>query len=196
MEKKKKAQIVFPGEIVGVEEEALPGKGTTVDEHKLRVTLLGKDIGKRHYRYSLSELHNDPNEIKKDKILIGIIQYVRRKRAEVLIKSHDGKKIQPQLAYLTISHIRKAYVKNIDENIAQGDIIRCKLLPRRSGKYVNVQTSDNGLGAIISYCTQCRGILTINEKKKDMLDCSICGTQEKRRIAKEHYNMPMKIVQA
>lgn len=185
MDKKK---IVVPGDILGTEEEYLPGPGTISQDGKIYATLIGEVKDEKRTLSVLQKGKLTPFDV--GTVVIGCIENIVEPIALVRLKPGSIDEDQrvgdnPDYAVLHASMIKKGYVRNVRDEYKIGDIIRAKIVDIRNGE-MRLSTEGDEMGAIKAFCAKCRHPM---EKTKDaLLRCESCGAKDNRKIAKDYRN--------
>ncbi|MEM0378092.1 MAG: exosome complex RNA-binding protein Csl4 [Thermosphaera sp.] len=172
------AKVVLPGEVLGVEEEALPLQGVYVDRHgylrsliigtafmdKLRKTILVRPINKRELG------------LKPGMVVEAIVTSLSDDIAILNIYNANGMPVDFS-GILHITQISSEYVRSMWDVLRPGDIIKARVI--NSNVPYQVTIKDPGLGVIMARCTNCGEVLY---KVGEKLKCLSCKSEESRRI--------------
>jgi exosome complex component CSL4 len=178
-------KFVVPGDLIGTEEEYLPGSGTHVEGEKFYSALSGevKDTARTlsvAQKRSLSAIGIGT-------VIIGSIENIVEPIALIRVKSgsnidDDRLGDNPDYSVLHASMIKKGYVKNVRDEYKIGDIIRAKIVDIRNGE-MRLSTDGENLGAIKAFCAKCRHAMKI---AAGGLECESCGAKDNRKIASDY----------
>ena len=180
-----KGCFVLPGEFVGSTEEFKPGNGTVVSAGNVYSTATGNVIIDRKARIvSVKPNTLTPNILKVGDIVYGKIIEVRESGAAVEIAGIEGKEdreiVNSRLGDIHVSSVRDSYVKRLSDEFRPSDIIRAKVLDTDR---MRLTTSEDSLGVVKAYCSNCRGEIVLEGKK---LKCPKCNMTEIRKISTEY----------
>jgi len=180
-----KGCFVLPGEFVGSTEEFKPGNGTVVSAGNVYSTATGNVIIDRKARIvSVKSNTLIPNILKVGDIVYGKIIDVRESGAAVEIAGIEGKEdreiVNSRLGDIHVSNVRDSYVKRLSDVFRPSDIIRAKVLDTDR---MRLTTSEDSLGVVKAYCSNCRGEIVLEGKK---LKCPDCNMTEIRKISTEY----------
>jgi exosome complex component CSL4 len=180
-----KGSFVLPGELVGSTEEFKPGNGTAVSAGDIYSTATGNVIIDRKARIvSVKPNTLIPNILKVGDIVYGRITDIRESGASVEVAGIEGKAdreiVNLRLGDIHVSNIRDSYVKRLDDEFRPSDIIRAKVIDTER---MRLTTSEDSLGVVKAYCSNCRGELVLEGKK---LKCPVCNMTETRKISTEY----------
>lgn len=176
-------KFVVPGDVIGTEEEYLPGEGTFVDGERVYSTLCG-EVGDAARK--LAVLQKRPlRQLGIGTVIIGRVENVVEPIALVSIQAGVGEhryEETDEYAVLHASMIRKGFVKNVRDEYKIGDIIRAKIVDERNGE-MRLSTDADSLGAIKAFCAKCRHPLAT---ESGLLSCESCGTKDNRKLASDY----------
>ncbi len=180
-----KGCFVLPGELVGSTEEFKPGNGTAVYAGNVYSTAIGNVIIDRKARIvSVKPNTLTPNILKVGDIVYGKIIDVRESGAAVEIAGIEGKEdreiVNSRLGDIHVSNVRGSYVKRLSDEFRPSDIIRAKVL---DAERMRLTTSEDSLGVVKAYCSNCRGEVVLEGKK---LKCPDCNMTEIRKISTKY----------
>jgi exosome complex component CSL4 len=180
-----KGSFVLPGERVGSTEEFKPGNGTVVSAGDIYSTATGNVIIDRKARIvSVKPNTLIPNILKVGDIVYGRITDIRESGASVEVAGIEGKAdreiVNLRLGDIHVSNIRDSYVKRLDDEFRPFDLIRAKVIDTER---MRLTTSEDSLGVVKAYCSNCRGEFVLEGKK---LKCPVCNMTETRKISTEY----------
>ncbi|MCH8908143.1 MAG: exosome complex RNA-binding protein Csl4 [Candidatus Heimdallarchaeota archaeon] len=174
--------IVFPSEKLGIEEEFLPGSGTFVENHEVKVSVFGKkNIEREKYRATVYSLPRGSVVPKYRQVVIGEVIKVSKSSVKMNIRYINNRVIEP--AYSAIMHISDAsrdFIKDIDKSFSAGDIIRASIVDAKTIP-LQLSTKKNDEGVIYTRCDICGEEVT--KIKRDLLQCSNCEHTQSRKTA-------------
>ncbi|KAA0003439.1 MAG: RNA-binding protein [Thermoplasmata archaeon] len=177
--------LVFPGDIIATSEELFPGYGTKDVGGNIICTMLGNFfINKKRTAAEIKPLTSVPAVLNKGDTLICEVRKITDKMVlvDVLhIAGTDREMAGDRDAAIRVSDIAAGYVVSAKDEYRIGDIIRARVMQAKPA--LRLTTEGPHLGAIKSFCTQCRVPLI---KKNSTLECPRCGRVEKRKIASDY----------
>lgn len=172
----------FPGEIIGVEEEFLPGFGVYVDENGfLRSQLVGRiqyDLVKRNI--SIKHVRNKPVLPKQGDVVEGTVSSVSDDIVFIDIYGVNETYYRVPI-FSGIIHVSQAssqYIGSMYDAYRLGEVVKARVL-NNSNPY-QLTTKDPNLGVIIAFCSKCGSTLY---RDNERLVCSNCGNIESRKIS-------------
>lgn len=174
--------IAVPGDILGTEEEFLPGEGTYTDkEGNIRALNAGiVEISKDRKISVFSD--REPEKLKPGDVVYGRVEEMFDSVAFLTIEhpnSSSIERIDRMSAVIPISEIKEGFVKSIRDAIHVGDIIVGavkEVTPLR----IVVTLKPKGMGVVMAYCSYDRKPMLLKGRS---LICSKCGQKEERLIA-------------
>lgn len=174
--------FVFPGKVLGVEEEFGSGEGTYSEGGVVYALNAGNvEIGRD--RVVRVRAQTVPETIKVRSVVLGRVEDIIEPISLVKIEPlSDAGRRQAPLAYfavLHISRIKMGYVKSIRDEVRIGDIIKARVEEIRRGE-VYLSTKENGMGVVKAFCSLCRAPLELSSGE---LLCRSCGSKERRKLA-------------
>ena len=180
-----KKNIVFPGDKLSTSEELLAGDGTYDDEGIIRAARIGEyQVNTKAHAATVKPITSTPVLLNKNDIVLAEVRSVRSSMviADVIHVLGKNRSISGDTnGTLHISEISTSYVKDPESVFTLGDIFRAKIIQVIPS--VQLTTKGANLGVIKAFCTECRNPL---EKKKDALECTVCGHREKRKMAQDY----------
>jgi exosome complex component CSL4 len=184
-EELEKGGFVLPGELVGTTEEFRSGEGTNVSAGDIYSTATGNVIIDRKARVvSVRPSTLTPNILKVGDIVYGKITDVRESGAMVEVAGIEGKEdreiVNVRSGDIHVSNVRDSYVKILSDEFRPFDIIRARVI---DAERMRLTTTEDSLGVVKAYCSNCRGELVLEGKK---LKCPVCNMTETRKISTEY----------
>ena len=181
-------RLVLPGDVLGANEEYLPGEGTYEEDGMIlasRVGLLCLDDDERVARVlGLKE----PALPKVGDVVIGSVKDVGGKVAKIDISSLEnrnrGMPTNNQGA-LHISKMSEDFIDNPRKVFRPTDIVRARIVQIEPS--IQLSTGEPELGVLKAYCGRCRLPL---KRKGSELYCQDCERTEHRKMS-EHYGQPI-----
>lgn len=175
-------QITVPGDILGTEEEFIPGHGTYTDKEgnirALNAGIVSIDDQRRISVFS----EREPKKLKVGDVVYGRVEEMFESVAFLTIErlqSQDSDKVHRDSAVIPVSEIKEGYVKSIRDEIHVGDIVIGavkEITPLR----VVVTLKPKGMGVVMAYCSYDRKPMVLKGRS---LVCSECGQKESRHLA-------------
>ncbi|MCX8202529.1 MAG: exosome complex RNA-binding protein Csl4 [Candidatus Micrarchaeota archaeon] len=185
MEKNNGAHIAVPGEILGTEEEFMPGSGTYTDkEGNIRAMNAGIVIIDEQRMISVVS-DRQPEKLKSGDVVYGRVEEMFESVAFLTIEhpnSADTERVDRMSAVIPVSEIKEGYVKSIRDELRVGDIVIGavkEITPLR----VVVSLKPKGMGVVMAYCSYDRKPMVL---KGRTLVCSQCNQKEERHIAENY----------
>jgi len=180
-----KGGFVLPGELVGTTEEFKPGSGTAVIGGDIYSTATGNVLIDRKARVvSVKPNTLTPNILKVGDIVYGRITDVRESGAMVEVAGIEGKEnreiVGSRPGDIHVSNVRDSYVKRLSDEFRPSDLVRARVI---EVDRMRLTTSEDSLGVVKAYCSNCRGELVLEGKK---LKCPVCNMTETRKISTEY----------
>jgi len=180
-----KGGFVLPGELVGTTEEFKSGAGTAVIGGDIYSTATGNVFIDRKARVvSVKPNTLTPNILKVGDIVYGRITDVRESGAMVEVAGIEGKEnreiVGSRPGDIHVSNVRDSYVKRLSDEFRPSDIVRARVI---DVDRMRLTTSEDSLGVVKAYCSNCRGDLVLEGKK---LKCPVCNMTETRKISTEY----------
>ena len=172
-------KLVLPGEIVGVEEEAIPVNGIYVDKRGyLRASIIGtlqldrfkKTINIRPVNKRILQA------VRQGSIVEGIVINQTDEIALVRIYRVDENRVVA-IGILHISQLASEYVQDIYSYIKPSDIIKARVLNNIPPYVLSIKEPSTGV--IAAQCSNCGSRLYTT--LQGTLVCKNCGNQEKRK---------------
>ena len=178
-----KDEILFPSDVIGVEEEFLPAKNSTfVEDHKIKAAIPGKlFIDTKYYRAKVFPLNKASSVPTRYDIVIGQVIKVSKSSLRISIGYLNNKPVNPtRSAIMHISDAASEYINDLDDSYKAGDIIRAKIIDAKTVP-LQLACKDSNTGVIYANCDKCGSELT--KLKRNLLECSACGKKQSRITA-------------
>ncbi len=177
-----KDKFVIPGSKIGVIEEFNAGQGAYEIDGVIYSQLIGNARTDKKYRTVTIRPKNTPIYPMEGQEIIGVVEVVQEKLAVInIIKIGNSVLSKPFTAFLHISAASPRYAKNMREICKPMDKIKAKIISI-SGGIIRLMTSDNNLGVLKTYCSNCGYSLS---PKRTVLKCERCKNIEKRKLARD-----------
>jgi len=178
MDKKK---LVLPGDYISSAEEAEAGQNTYMDEDNIFSATMGESsveggtasvkvrqenlvtpyVGMQVYALIIKTSLNKA---------IGVCMPVKEAEGEIRSIEFEG--------VLSVTEIRKGYVKDIRDEVKIGDIIKAKINKiSPTGIELTIIWPEYGLVSV--FCPRCRTKMDLKDR---LFICGQCGWKEKRKI--------------
>ncbi|MEM4488187.1 MAG: exosome complex RNA-binding protein Csl4 [Desulfurococcaceae archaeon] len=172
--------FVVPGDIIGVEEEAIPLHGVYVDRAGfIRALTAGVAVVDKYRKTAYVKPFNRRELLLRHNSLVeGVVVSVSEDNALVRIYSSGGSKVDA-IGLLHISQISNEYVPDIYGFIRPSDVLKARLL-NSTPPYI-LSTKEPSAGVIFASCSSCGYPLYLS--KQGILVCRNCGNHEKRKLA-------------
>lgn len=181
----KDGDFILPGVEIATVEEFIAGKGTHVEGHTIRSSILGtvRFDPKRHTCWIESTVVTSPIP-KADDLALAQVGNISRQMATLNIFMIGEDRVLPTYtALMHISQVTRSYLNTMDEALRPGDVVRCKIVDAKTIP-LQVETVGTRLGVVYSNCEQC-GAHT-HKKSRDLLVCPVCGTLNRRATAVDY----------
>jgi exosome complex component CSL4 len=184
MTEESKDRLVLPGDLLGMAEEYVPGRGTYEHNGQVFAALMG------HARYdtqsrtvSVRAVHEIPH-LEEGEVVYARVEEIKSAMLVcTVLSSARTERAVPGFPEGTV-HISKAkesYVENLNQEFAVGDLIKARVL--QGYPTVKLSTQGPDLGVVSARCNECHGLL--NVAGTDLV-CGRCGHREHRKISSEY----------
>jgi exosome complex component CSL4 len=182
--------FVVPGERIAVIEEFNPSLGTFEENGNIRSEIAGFVVVDSVSRtISVLRRGNRPKIPRRGAIIIGQISTAESKFANInIFKVGNDLVEKPFEGLLHITRIGRGYVKQLEDVIKSGDLIKGRVVSNKNG-VCQVATIGDIFGVIQAYCSSCGTRLTLVGRGR--LVCPNCGKTETRKTA-EDYGLPQR----
>lgn len=181
---------VAPGDVVGVEEEFLPGQGIYLDGARglLRAKHLGRvrvDAGGKVVYLKPLRLPQVPL---RGSIVMGIISQLRSDLAFIdilgLVEVSHGLRWKAELSGtlsggLSISQVSDDYVRSMEDAFNLGDVVLAKTL--NSMNPYHLTTKPPYCGVVYARCSRCGSLMRPASQRS--MKCGLCGKVEPRKVS-------------
>jgi exosome complex component CSL4 len=179
-------QVVYPGDVVGVAEEFVPGRGTFEENGDVVAATMGHLVlDTDAFEARVEPFPPQPASLRPGDIVLGIVQATRSSMAivEVVHKAD-----QPDRAVagdtngtLHVSKASEQYVESMESVFRVRDIVRAKVLEVEPA--IQLTTKGPHLGTLKSYCPRCG---TPMARKGRGLTCPECEWKETGKLADDY----------
>ena len=184
------SEVVAPGDVVGKEEEYLPGENVYVDDYgNLRAQVLGVVIrDNKEHVISVKPLKNSGVLLKLNDVVYGkVVAIPNDKVVVVKILSVENNGNRVPLKSNTTGLIPLSQLPNsrgsISDIVGIGDIIKARVISR--GPPYTLTLKDAQLGVVYAICPRCGHALTW--KGGELLRCPNCGIVVRRKVSLYEY---------
>ncbi len=183
--------FVIPGDVLGVEEEFMPGENAYVDAGIVYSSATGKvQFDPKSRRVSVFPTSRLPPVPLRGDTVLGKISFMRGQFAHMEIVAIEGEKNReipsaPEGA-IHISQTRRGYVRDLSNQFQIGDIVRARVVnPQRSP--IILSTVGDELGVVLSKCPNCHSPMVVRDKK---LYCETCDIYANRKLSTMYGTSP------
>lgn len=187
-EDRKTNRIVVPGELVAVIEEYFPGSNTVEIDGNIKSLILGRveiDLDKRviHVKpiFPVKPLIPRPGDtvyVRVNTIRDGIVA-----AGDIIEIEGKGLLSRPFTGILHVTNVSTSYVKDLNDVLRPGDIIRAKIIGFGGPPY-HLSIKGRDYGVILARCNFCLGILRLRNQQ---LYCPSCKVTPKRKTSSYYY---------
>lgn len=176
--------LVTPGTKVGDHPDQTAGIGTAVHGNDLIATVLG------HVHSADGAVHvealNHVLDIKVGDVVIGIVDKVNEKNAELVILNVEGKDLPPvaeQLrAQLRVTDIVDRYLHQVSDGLRRRDV--CRAVVTAASPVIRVDMrQDPGSGVLHALCHHCGSTMLPEQSGDWNMLCPTCGERTFRALA-------------
>ena len=190
-------KILMPGDIIGAEEEYLPGNGAYCDkEGNLLASVAGvKEVKDRELGVFAK---NNVNQISVGDVVYGVVKRIGSSMALVIIKIPRKTGLRyPDIDPFTglhVSHLKRGYIESIRDAIHIGDILKAKVIkyiPKL--ELVDISTEGKELGVVLAYCSRCKTKMV--KIGPDKVKCDKCGRVEHRKLSTDYGNIDKEVLE-
>jgi len=176
--------FVLPGEIVCVEEEALPS-GYVYNDGRgyLRSYVVGVAVLNKYKKtVSVKPLVKRGLTLKQGVIVEGLVFSAHEDVAVVRIYRADSVRVDAT-GLLHVSQISSEYVTDMQDYVRPSDTVKARVLNSTPPYLLTIKEPQ--LGVIHAYCGSCGEELYLTST--GVLTCNNCGRVEKRKVAVGSY---------
>jgi exosome complex component CSL4 len=185
-------EFVIPGDVLGVEEEFMPGENAFVDGGIVYSSAIGTvNFNEDTHKVAVNTHGHLPPYPEEGDTVIAKVSYIRGQFTRMDIVSIEGEKrreipFAPQGA-VHISQTRDKYVKDLDDQFQIGDIVRARVVnPKRDP--IILSTVGDEFGVILAKCSDCHLPMVARGNR---LYCETCDRYEKRKVSKLYGSTPL-----
>ncbi|MCD6229896.1 MAG: exosome complex RNA-binding protein Csl4 [Candidatus Diapherotrites archaeon] len=186
-------KLVFPGDLLGAEEEFLSGKGTFEKNGKIYSKSVGYfSLDRSNHSATVTGQASFPAFQRTGDVVFGSVVLIRDKMVMIdLIESRGGRKRKvPNFvtAILRISDIDRRYVDSAKKEFGVADIVKVKI--KDLNEYtVDLTTAFPDLGVVKGYCPRCRHEMQRDKRDPSKLKCAYCGKLDSRKVSADYGNV-------
>ncbi|MCK4883897.1 MAG: exosome complex RNA-binding protein Csl4 [Candidatus Diapherotrites archaeon] len=185
-----KNELVFPGDLLGTEEEFLSGKGTFEKDGNIYSKLIGFfSLDKSDHSAIVTQQFSFPEFQKVGDVVLGEVFLVRDKMVMIdLLEGKKGKKRtvpHESTAILRVSDIDKRFVDSAKKEFKVGDVVKVKIKDLNPFT-VNLTTAYPDLGVVKGYCPRCKHEMQNDKNDSSKLKCSSCGRFDNRKVSTDY----------
>ncbi len=174
-------RMVYPGDVLGDEEEFLAGPGTYVEDHKI----LAAQVGELNYNPNEHMVSVRPakpmNEVQNGDVVIAVVDDLKSSMVTLDIhRIEDKDKVVMGETHAAI-HVAKCshdYVRELDDVYRITDVVRAKVI--QAAPSIQLDTRDDQYGVIKARCHVCRQSMVLKDGR---LWCEECERYEDRKIS-------------
>ncbi len=176
--------LVEPGTPLAYSEEYLPGQGTYDDGEQIRAAVFGSQhVDTESMTLTVRSAGKSIASIEKGDVVVGRITYTKPELASVQILEIRGKTgtiLQAVEGTLHVSKVDNRYIKDMEQEIQVGDVIRAKVIGLRGGP--QLATDKPEFGVLRAYS---RERVPLERRGNALVDPST-GYKTTRKIAEDY----------
>lgn len=177
---------VEPGTPLAYSEEFLPGAGTYDDGEQIRAAVFGhQHVDTESMSLTVRPLGKQVSQIEKGDIVVGRISFTKPELASVqiiAIRDKEGSVLQQVEGTLHVSKVDNRYIKDLQNEVSVGDVIRAKVIGLRGGPQLAIDKPD--LGVLSAYSREDPGLRL--ERRGNTLVDPETGQKETRKLAEDY----------
>lgn len=177
---------VKPGTPLAYSEEFLPGDGTYDDGEQIRAAVFGdQHVDPENMTLTVRPFGKQISAIERGDIVVGRISYTKPELASVqilAIRGKEGSILQQVEGTLHVSKVDNRYIKDLQHEVAVGDIIRAKVIGLRGGPQLAIDKPD--LGVVRAFSSEDMR-LPLQRRGNALLDPET-GRKETRKLAEDY----------
>lgn len=179
-------RIVEPGTVLATSEELLPGAGTYDDGEHIRAALYGNEqVNPETMEVSIQSPGHTVVTVEKGDIVVGEITYLKDDLGSVrldAVRGKEGSLLQQTDATLRVRNVADRYVRQMQDELSCGDIIRAKVISTKGGPQLAIDKPDLGVIRAHSKLDPTRALVRKGNKLVDPEG----GHQETRKFAEDY----------
>ncbi|MEZ0345079.1 MAG: exosome complex RNA-binding protein Csl4 [Infirmifilum sp.] len=182
----KDSDVKVPGDVLGVEEEYLPGGGVFVEQGYLKAKVLGRPyVDPIHHILEVKAVKATVLPLSPRDVVYASVEFIRDPVVHVKIFYVENKNVvlgQPVSGVLTSSNISTSRVKNLYEVVGYGDVLRAYVAEPGGPPYL-LAIKGRDFGVILARCPKCLSPMRLRGLR---LVCPACGSKSKRKISSRY----------
>jgi exosome complex component CSL4 len=174
-------KTVYPGDVLGGEEELLAGPGTFVDDHKI----LAAQVGELSYNEKEHMVFVKPakpmNEVHNGDVVIATVDDLKSSMVTLEIQRIEDKNKDVMGETHAAIHVAKCshdYVRELEDVYRITDVVRAKVI--QAAPSIQLDTRDDQYGVIKARCHACRQPMVLKDRR---LWCEECERYEDRKLS-------------
>ncbi|MEN2974834.1 MAG: exosome complex RNA-binding protein Csl4 [Candidatus Caldarchaeales archaeon] len=176
--------FVTPGQPICVAEEFSPGENTKILKDSLIISVKAGFVNydKNNRIVNIKPVKTVEELVIRDRVLVEVRE-VQEKIAIVEIMAANNKPLKHKRTAIILPNPK---MKNeIGEYVGVGDLVLAEVVTLLAG-VIGLSIWKDGLGAVLSICRKCGGLLVKEDK---ILVCERCKNKEKRKIVPQYGNL-------
>lgn len=182
-------RLVYPGDVISVEEEFTPGESTYVDENGfIRALTVGRLRLDKEFKVAHVRRLRQPVVPKPGLNVVGAVTSVRHDL--VIVELYGILSLSPRITWLgefsgiftggiPISQISGEFVRDINEYYRVGDIVLAKVLGSTNPYQLSTKTPQHGV--LYALCSNC--LTPLEPTSQRSMRCPRCGNVETRKVS-------------
>ena len=194
--KKDMAQIVTPGEQLGVIEEFIPQNNCFEEDGSVYSASWGIVHNEKKHEVSVVSKKNTYNTPIKGAISLGYVTEIRKQTSNIILSyfKGDNNKFQPvkyrYSATLHVSNISDRFIRNTHDALRPGDWVICRV----TNDYPLAVSffGSKHFGVIHAACFQCGKEIKGRRLKRNLIQCNSCGATQSRFLSFDYNNFESK----
>ncbi|MFX0098052.1 MAG: exosome complex RNA-binding protein Csl4 [Candidatus Hodarchaeota archaeon] len=178
-------EIVAVGDFLGVVEQFLPGRGTYESDGRIYSTIVGrKKVDNAKLEVSVIPLKkkNTPMPKAGDTVIAEVTMCRKQSAGTHIFKVRNSFLFDTHNGTLHVSNMSRSYIRSVDDGFQPTDIIRARIMSKNFSEF-ELSTKGPDLGVIYAECVNCGTHLI---KKGKLLECTLCGFPNPRKIANDY----------
>lgn len=178
-----KEKIVFPSDVIAVEEELLPvSKRTFVEDNQVKAAVVGRlFVDKSTYRANVFPFKKGTPVPKKGDIVIGIITKQTSSTLKLDIHYNNKKPVYPAAsAIMHISDASSSFMKGFDGSYQLGDVVKATIIDAKTYP-VQLECKRPETGVIAATCDVCGE--NTKKIKRNLVECVECENKQNRQTS-------------
>jgi exosome complex component CSL4 len=174
-------KMVYPGEVLGGEEEFLAGPGTFVDDGKILASWVGELVYNSHEHQVSVKPEKPMNKVQYGDVVIATVDDLKASMVTLDIQRIEDKDKMVMGETHAAIHVAKCsqdYVRDLEDVYRITDVVRAKVI--QAAPSIQLDTRDNEYGVIKARCHICRQPMVLKDRR---LWCDECERFEDRKIS-------------